>query len=158
MSFIAGRYTATWNNLALGQHSDGIRVSHQHFKRLIVGDNFGDGPQDAIYRGSEFFVSGTLMEANAAAMPSLAWPYGNIYEAGEPGRMDVAGSFVKSLVLTAITGTPAASTPATLTCTRAIIAENFPIEILFGPDLREIPYRMRCYRSADSTPVFASQT
>jgi hypothetical protein len=48
----------------------------------------------------------------------------------------------QALVLTAIAGTPAASSPATLTASQAILAANFPWKLLFGPTLRKFPLRM----------------
>lgn len=157
MGFIAGRYTATWNSLALGQSADGLRVMHQIFKRLITGDAWGDTPQDGIYRGAAVMVSVNLIEYNAAAIATLKWPYNaTAWDMGVIGRLDVGSSLVKSLVLTAVASTPAASTPASITMANTILAENFPVEILLAPDLREVPIRLRTYPNGSG--VFATET
>lgn len=160
--FVAGTYTATYDSNAVGQTQEGFRISHQFFKRLITGDLAADTPQDGIYRGREQFVGFTIIEAAAAAIADMIEPYyastGVPLALGKIGILDVqgdqadegspgAGSVkVRSLVLTAVTGTPAYDGgPATMTLTNAIIAENFPVEMLYGPDLRDIPIRMRIY-------------
>lgn len=157
MAFIAGRYTAVWNSLALGQTAEGFRLSHSFFKRLITGDSFAEAPQDGIYRGGELFIGMNLIAYDSAALPSIMWPYAATFlDLGVIGRTDVGSTIAKSLVLTAVTGTPAASTPATLTLPNAILAEGFPVELLFAPDLREVPLRQRIY--PNSSGVFGTQT
>ena len=159
--FVAGGYTATFNSNALGQTADGYRISHQFFKRLITGDLAADTPQDAIYRGREQFVGFTLIEAEEAGVADMIEPYfastGVPLALGKIGNLDVQGDSadgsptsgtvkVKALVLTAVSGTVAADAgPASITLTNCIIAEGFPIEILYAPDLREVPVRMRVY-------------
>ncbi len=151
MSFIAGQYTATYKTSALGQTAEGWRCSHQFFKRLITGDTYAQTPQDAVYQGAEVFVQGRLIEYNATGALGAFWPYSStIFALGVIGRLDVASSIAGALVLTALAGTPAAAAPATLTFTQAILAEGFPVELLFAPDLREVPLRFRCY------PYFAT--
>jgi hypothetical protein len=146
VAFIAGGYTATWNALAVGQIADGIRLIHQFFKRLVSGDAYAESPQDAIYRGAELAIAFRLMEFDAAAIQTIKWPYAATkWDISTVGRADVGSSLAKSLVLTAVAGTPAAATPATATFSKAILHENFPVEVLYAPDLREVPLRMRIY-------------
>src|SRR5690349_10658620 len=105
-AFLAGRYTATWNNLAVGVTADGFRLNHKFFKRLITGDNFAETPQDAIFRGAEMFIGWTAIQYDAASLPTVMWPYAaTLYDMGVIGRTDVGGSLAKSLVLTAVAGT-----------------------------------------------------
>ena len=159
MPFIAGGYSCTWNALAIGQTADGYRLTHQVFKRLITGDTYAETPQDAVYRGAEAAIAMRLIEYDAAAVQTIKWPYGTgatpKWTLGLIGGLDVASSLVKSLVLTAIVGTTAATVPATLTASKTILHENFPVEILFAPDLREVPLRLRLYPTAG---VFAVET
>lgn len=157
--FLAGQYTATYNGKALGQSAEGFRLSHQFFKRLVTGDLGAETPQDGVYRGREQFAAFRLIEAAEAGVEELAEPYGDPLELGQIGILDQQGSSasggsgsgpatgkVKSLVLTAVAGTSAADGgPATMTFPNAILAEGFPVEVLYGPDLREIPVRMRIY-------------
>lgn len=165
--FVAGGYTATWATAALGQTADGFRISHSFFKRLITGDLAADTPQDAIYRGREQFVGFTLIEAEEAGVADLTEPYfattGVPLALGPIGNLDVQGDQAdgtptagavkaKALVLTAVSGTVAANAgPATITFTFAVMAEGFPVEVLYAPDLREIPVRMRVYPDMTSS-------
>lgn len=145
-NFIAGPYTATYKGLSLGQTADGFRVSHSFFKRLITGDAYGQTPQDDVFQGAEMFCSFRCIQYDAAAVRSAMWPYGSSHlTIGAVGRLSAQQSLSGSLVLTAIAGTPAATEPATLTFTKAILAEGFPVELLYAPDLREVPIRMRLY-------------
>lgn len=157
--FITGRYTATYNSLTLGQTADGIRVSHQFFKQMITGDAGGQTRQDAVFQGAEMFLGLTLLEYDAAGAQAAFWPYNStIYDMGVIGRLDVQNGICQQIVLTALAGTPAATeaAPATFTLPQCILAENFPVELLFAPALREIPLRFRVY--ANSSGVFATQT
>ncbi len=157
MAFIAGPYTATWNALACGQLASGFTLSHKFFKRLITGDNFAEAPQDSVYRGAEMHVDFTCIAFDAAAIQTLMWPVSATrWDMGQVGRTDVGSAIAKSLILTAVAGTPAAATPATLTALLSILAENFPVNILLAPDLREVPLKLRIYPS--SLGVFATQT
>lgn len=158
--FIAGQYTATYATKAVGQTADGYRMSHSFFKRLVTGDLAGDTPQDGIYRGREQMIGFTIIEADEAAVADIVEPYadtsGDLLELGKIGIFDIQGDQgdggspsarpCKQLVLTAVTGTAAADAgPATITLPFCIIAENYPIEQLYAPDLRDIPIRMRIY-------------
>jgi hypothetical protein len=155
VTFICGRYTATLAANALGQTADGFRVSHQLFKRLITGDAMAQTPQDSIIQGAEMFVGARLIEYNAAGAQNAFWPLAStIYDMGVIGRLDTA--IADSLVLTAVANTPAAATPATATFLLTTLAEGFPVELLFAPDLREVPLRLRVYPSSQG--VFGTQT
>lgn len=146
MGFIAGRYTGTWNAAAIGQTAEGFTLSHQFFKRLITGDAYGEAPQDAVYRGAAVEVGWRSIEYNAAAIAGLIWPYnGTLLDMGTVGRLDYGSSLAKQLVLTAVAGTPAAAAPASVTLTLTILKEGFPVDMLFAPDLREVPLRLRAY-------------
>jgi hypothetical protein len=157
MSFIAGAYTVTYNGMSVGQIEAGTTLEWLANKRLITGDNQGDSPQDAVYRGHDVHADFILMEYNASAAAAAFWPYsGTFGTQGTVGRLDVGSSLAKALVLTAVAGTPAAATPASLTAATAILAEGFPVRVLFAPDLRDIPLRMRIYPSVAG--VFWSTT
>lgn len=157
MSFIAGRYTATYGGDALGQTEDGIRLIHSVFKRLITGDAGGQTPQDAIYQGMEAFIQYTLIEWNAEGAALALWPYGSGYLNASAAIGSLDSSHVNQLVMTAVAGTPANTTgPATITLPNTILAEGFPVEILFAPDLRTVPIRQRIY--PNSSFVFGTLT
>jgi hypothetical protein len=155
-NFIAGGYTATYNAKAIGQAAQGYRISQQFFQRLVTGDSMAESPQDAVYRGMEMHVAMNLIEYGAAGIQDIMCPYATQWAMGQVGRMDITSSLAKSLILTAVAGTPAAATPATATFLTSILAEGFPVELLFAPDLREVPMRLRVYPNAAG--VFGTKT
>lgn len=53
----------------------------------------------------------------------------------------LASNLAMSMVLTAVAGTPAASSPASLTAPRTIIEPGFNIGLLFNSKLRQVPVR-----------------
>jgi hypothetical protein len=82
------------------------------------------------------------------------------FTVGLPGRLD--SSLVASLVLSAITGTPAKNAShISLTAAGAIYAENFNMNTMLGPTLRKLPTRYRLYPymasvGGVSSPIFFS--
>lgn len=169
MSFLAGGYTSTYNAKALGQTGDGYRMTVETFKRVITGDYGGETPQDAVYRGQRRSTQFRLLEANAAGVLDLLYPYsdtiGDEWDLGQIGLLDVRGqggvsaaSRAKAMVLTAITGTSAANDgPATITIPLSILAGSFPVELLLAADLKEVPIRMEHYPNM-STLLWGSST
>lgn len=166
-NFIAGKYTITFGATpgAVGQTRDGIRTNYTIFKQLITGDSFAQAPQNAVYQGAELFTQFTAIEYNAAKMGALLFPYsgtpGTYFDMGLIGRLDVldlalTNNIAQQLILTALAGTPAAASPATITLPLSVLAEGFPVEILFAPALREVPLRLRQYPNASG--VFGTVT
>jgi len=152
MSFLAGKYTVTYDGATVGQTRDGIRIEWFANKQLITGDNEGLTPQDAVFQGYEVFIEFVCLEYNYVKTLLAAWPYSSTVWAlgnqGNVGRTDVGSSLAKVLILTNTPGTPAAGTPTTITCTYAVLAEGFPVQILMAPALREVPLRFRLYPNA----------
>jgi len=165
-NFVAGQYTVTFGATpgACGQAKEGIRTTAQVFKQLITGDSFAQAPQNAVYQGAECFVQWTAIEYLAAKIQAMIWPYhasNTPFSMSTIGRLDVldvalTNNIAQQLILTALAGTPAAASPATLTFPFAVLAENFPVELFFAPALREIPLRMRVYPNASG--VFGTVT
>lgn len=150
MAFISGQYTMTYGGTTIGQIEDGIRLEHFVNKRLITGDNQGRTPQDAVYQGHEAFAQFTIMEADNAQVLDAVWPYDttNFGRQSTIGRLDVGSSLTVALVMTALASTPAVGNPTTITIPRAILAEGYPVSVLYAPDLRDIPLRLRLYPDA----------
>ena len=152
MSFIAGGYTLTYGGSTLGQIEDGISHQHSPHYEAIRGDNLGDVLQDGVYRGASVFVSFTLIEWNATAVQALMWPWSathgtlgtigrlmtGIKTIGTPGGAGGTGT----LVATAVSGTPAAATPATRTYHLAMIPDGADVSYAFAPRLRRLPVRL----------------
>jgi hypothetical protein len=154
MAFIAGQYTATYAGAAVGQILEGVTIEHTFFKQIITGDNMAETPQDAVFRGAAVFCQFTLMEYNAAGARAVFWPYGTTYLSITKviGTLDSVNS--ATLILTALPNSPAATAPATITATMAILAEGYPVGILMAPALRTVPIRMRFYPT--ESKIFAS--
>lgn len=146
MTFIAGPYVVSYNGTTVGQCRD-ITIEHFVNKQLITGDNLAATPQDAVYQGMEVFVEFTMMEHDNVFALDAFWPYsGTDGVPGQVGRLDVASSLAKVLLLTAVAGTTAgAVTLEDFNATLAILAEGFPVRILQAPALKEVPIRMRLY-------------
>ncbi len=156
-SFMAGQYTVAWNSQLLGIF-DGTDAGLPAFDFQIVEqpidntDAYGGTYIDGVYRGANAFFSGILDEYKAATIGTM-WPstIGGIFVLGVIGRL--MSALASSLVFTAIAGIPAATNPATITFGTAILAPGFPVKLLFGPRLRQIPLRQRlmAYLNAGNT-------
>lgn len=176
--FIAGRYSVTWDPPGAGTGAvdvgiveRGYELQLSYSKKLITNtDAYADAVIDAIYRGANVFWQTTCLEYKAGSL-NPAFPYGSIGDGvflayaptgatymslGVIGRLDsnVAGV----LIATSTTATPAVSTPATLTATYSLIAENFNVNLLFGPEERKVPMRMRFYPYLDTVLKFFTAT
>lgn len=120
-------------------------------------DSYAKSTVDAIYQGADWFASMTCQEYKAGTIAAW-WPFSTL------GRMGVIGRLLYDLslplVLTAVAGTPAATSPATLTATRSILAPGFGTRILFGPTLRTVPLRFQLlpYYVTGTTPGWFTTT
>lgn len=153
MAFVAGQYTATLAGSTVGQLEQGINLSHSFNKQMIVGNNMGSTIQDGCFQGADMTVEYRLMEYNATSALAAFWPYGTTFMkvVSLPGMFDVQNSLYAALVLTALAGTPAATHgPASITIPRAILRENFNVQMLLDTTLRVIPIQQRAY------PAFGS--
>lgn len=150
MAFIAGAYTVTWNSVTIGQVSDGIRLRQSNSVEVIKGQSLGESTQDGVYQGGDAFIQLESLEYITGAIAAW-WPYGDLGVVGLPGRL--LTSLAKSLVLTAVSGTPAESSPATLTASKAILAPNQNLELLFATRLRRVPlmFQLLPYTSGDNS-------
>jgi hypothetical protein len=92
-----------------------------------------------IYQGADYEAMFLAMEYKAGTTGAW-WPYGTLGLMGIIGRLRY--SLSAALVMTAIAGTPAAASPATLTASHALMSANFPTQLLFGPTLRKLPMQM----------------
>ncbi|MHA1663255.1 MAG: hypothetical protein ACTSVR_08385 [Candidatus Thorarchaeota archaeon] len=143
MSNIAGPYVATYSGGILGITNQGVTMSHQVFKEKITGDVLGDATIDNVYLGTDVFVETILNEYNAAGAQGAFWPYhATLGAIGIVGKLDSA--YAQALILTVVAGTSAATAgPTTVTFTKAILADNFPVNILFSSRHRKVPLRFQ---------------
>lgn len=158
-TFVAGRYSATYDRDGSGGGSpadigiteEGYEIQQSHFKEVIARtDAYGDTPIDAIHRGLQVFAQFTCIEYLASVL-GMAFPIqgtapgvgAGTLNLGVIGVLDSGKAGI--LVLTSTTGTPAASSPATMTLHRCIQAENADIRFIMAPTLRKLPIRLRVY-------------
>lgn len=169
-TFVAGRYSATYDPPGgtaatdMGTMSDGYEISARVAKELIgETDQYGQMVVDAIYRGiADVFIQGTAIEWKTGVLLA-ATPYQAMAATGStyfgPGTIarldtDVCGV----IILTATSSTPAASSPATMTATYSILAENFDVRWALTSKLRKMPLRFRVYPYLDTAIKFFTAT
>jgi len=153
---IFGVYTATWNGVSIGDTTvDGFKLIYSVLeKKLSPTQTYGDTYIDGIFRGGNCRISFTLAEWVAGGK-ALLWPHTG--GSGFDGTFTTVGKrisgFSSALVLTAAAGTPAAAAggPATLTSAYAKLASDTDIDLLLGPDNRDIPIVMDLLPYNDGT-------
>ncbi len=143
VALIAGPYTGTWSGTSVGLVDDGFRLRLGVNKELVKGDAYGDSAIDGVYRGGDVFLTLTCIEYGAAI--AVFWPYGTLGVMGQVGRSDVGSTIAAATVLTVVSGTTAASTPASLTASQSIISEDYNAELAFRSGNRPVPITLRCY-------------
>lgn len=154
-TYLAGKYDGTYDGATIGELTDGWKLSASLFSRIITGHSGAKTPQDGIHQGGECFLAFTCMEAYLAKVKLAFWPLSaTLFDLGVIGRLDSA--IAKQTVMTALAATPAAASPASITFPLCKLAEGYPVEMLFGPDLREVPIRFRLF--PNSSNVFGSVT
>lgn len=145
-TFVSGAYNATYNSTAVGLTEDGFRLNQSISQENIdKSDLYGDTLLDFIYRGGQAFIQYTGKAYKAGSIAPL-WPWGaalgTIATTAAPiGRQ--ASDVAKAFVLTAVANTPAATSPASLTASMAVMAPSFNWELLFDNRLRQVPTKLQ---------------
>lgn len=157
MTITAGAYTATYNSNSLGDTQDGWRHEVTGHRKDVTVDRFGDMPIDGVYRGVSSFVEAVLKDWDAAGFNALWWPYnGTPGVAGVVGRLEVGSQLALSLVLSALSGTPAATTgPASATFALSILDAEFARNVNYNSEDRSMPVRIRNYVNTSNGVLFA---
>lgn len=160
-TLIAGPYTATWNSVALGIFEGD--ASLPTIERTDVVEDVGNTSAygrtiiDGVFLGSNWTAQMVCMEYKAGPLAAFA-PYHATL-----GRLGTIGVLIytlsQALILTAVSGTSAASTPASLTASKSLLLPGFAARLVYGPTIRKVPLRFRLlpYDSAGATIHF-SQT
>lgn len=162
-SVIAGRYSATYTkpagsplDLGITNSPGGYHIATTPDWRVIKDtDAYGANAIDAIWRGwsdvgvsfvSKEWKSGTVTAANPAA--AFLSTGATAFDAGIPGRRasDIGGA----MIMTATSGTPAASSPATATFALVIVREGFKQEWMYDSIERDMPFDFRVIGLTDS--------
>lgn len=144
-SIIAGAYTATWNGVALGifEGDSGLpTLSHQIMAQNIDNTSlYGRALIDAVFQGMAVSFQMVCMEYKAGTV-AAAFPQNAVMgRMGTVGRLHYA-SLAAALVMTAVAGTPAAASPATLTAPKTCLAPGVDVSLAFGPVVRTVPLRL----------------
>ncbi|MFO0801485.1 MAG: hypothetical protein U0804_28805 [Gemmataceae bacterium] len=142
-TFVAGRYSLTYNSVDAGLSRDGHRLNVNFLKRAIdQSDLYGRTLIDSLYMGVRCRLTLQALEYAAKTTGPL-WPYAALGVLGGTSRLD--SNLAQTIVMTATAGTPAAAAPATWTASKGIIAENNNADLLYGADLREVPLSFQIY-------------
>ena len=163
-TFVSGRYAGTYDALDVGITRDGYELQlDSEMEDISETDAYGLSVIDGIWRGGNCFLQFTSTAYKPGSLEAF-WPFGGPAEG--PGVLGVlfdgtlhedinlpigelASNVAKSMVLTASKGTPAASSPATLTGAYALLARGAGGRLLFNSKLREVPVRLRLYPYED---------
>jgi len=122
----------------------GLNEGPHRFIQIAKGANitpnrFGDSVVDGIYRGGNCLIQMSLKEYTAG-VKKIIWPFSptDLGLTGVIGR--AMSDIAQQLVLTAISGTPAATNgPVTRTCPLVVFAPEHNMELIMGNDERNIP-------------------
>jgi hypothetical protein len=153
MAFIAGPYTWTLGSVSgplgavfpLGTIEDApsLELPNNNVDP-IRGDNLGDATQDGVFRAGDCFLNLVLQEYNALGAKYAFAPY-----AVEFGMVGCVGSLMSEYADELI-GTPlspgctlGAEATKTFLGYRAVLAPGFPIRLLMGSRLRNVPLRFQ---------------
>lgn len=155
---VAGAYTGTWNSIAIGMTRNGFTLSAEGKQEVInQTDLYGDTIIDLVYRGRDTYLE-WVAKVWRNASPTLWWPWGatigTIWTVAAPIAR-LGSAVAQSLVLTAVANTPAASKPATLTASKAILAPGFNASLLFDSRCRDVPLRMLALPTDDAVTAGA---
>lgn len=138
----AGQYTVSYNGTSVGifegeQGYPSILFIPQS-KPIDRTDAYARMKVDSLRLGEDYQFEGVLMEY-AKGIAAL-FPYGVFGRQGVRGTLK--WSLAAALVFTAIAGTSASATPATITASKAILADGFQSKLVYGPDIRVVPVKM----------------
>jgi len=140
-SLIVGGYTITFDSLALGifQGEEGYPAVRQRPKSKPIAntDRYAKTKIDSITHGVDYVFKGILEEYTKALAAGVLWPFATFGKQGQVGLLKFLSA--KVLILTAIAGTTAAASPATLTANKAVYADDHEPELIYAPDLRVVP-------------------
>lgn len=140
-TWIDGRYAGTYNAVSTGITENGYDLIIALKEEVIEeSDVYGGSLMDYIYRGGNCQVRADCKEYMAGTTTPM-WPWGSLGQMRTPtlpiGRL--ASGVGAALLLTATANTPAATAPATLTVTIAILAPGQQSTLNFNSRLRRVP-------------------
>ncbi|MBX9682129.1 MAG: hypothetical protein K2X38_25505 [Gemmataceae bacterium] len=145
---VSGPYTGTYNSLPLGtQNDDGFRLSCTiQGQEINASDAYGMTLVEGIYRGQNWRVAFTGLEANKTGLLAILQAFGQVGAAGTltpklTGIGNRMTTYAQALVLTAILADPP-TMPQTLTAVNAVFAPNTNTQMLMTSKMREMPLEL----------------
>jgi hypothetical protein len=154
-TFIAGRYSGTYNSVDVGITDDGYELEQTSSADMIdSSDAYGDSILDWVYRGGNVSLGFTSKAYKAGAITPF-WPWGamGVMLTAAAPLSRLASDVAKSMVLTAVANTPAAAAPATRTGSLSILSPNSPAKLLYNSKLRQVPIQLSLLPSLSSGTV-----
>lgn len=153
MSFISGPYAWTYGSpggpvgaaYPLGTIEDAPALEMGNEVDPISGDNLGSAMQDGIFRGGSCFLNLVLQEYNLPVAHYCFHPWAtNFGDVGCVGSL--LSTYADSLVGTPLSplctlGGVLVEGLKVITFYKAVLAPGFPIRLLFGSRLRNVPLR-----------------
>lgn len=104
---------------------------------------YGKTVIDAVFQGTNWFAQMTCLEYKTGPLGAFA-PY-----SATLGALGTVGvllySLAQPLIFTAVAGTSASASPATLTASKTILLPGFTSRLMYGPTLRKVPLRFRLF-------------
>lgn len=145
-TFVPGVFAGTYNGTTLGlTTSEGWRLKWRDSVKKINDTNaYGDTLIDGIYRGKQGVqLLVTVKEWNSIVKAAI-WPWSVPATPVFDGKLGQIGQLMsdaaKAIVLTPEANSPAATVGSnTFTASKAILSPDNDIELLMGPDERDIP-------------------
>lgn len=139
VAVIGGRYSGAYSGSNTGITETGYELQQSVATEDIdETDAYGGSIVDFFYRGANTYLQFASKEYAYGISPF--WPWASLGAMGIIGRL--ASAVAAAMVLTSTSGTPAASSPATLTGGAAILAPNFPAGLLYNSKARNVPVRL----------------
>lgn len=138
----------TYNALAQGYTRRGLTLHYQsHAERVDESDVYGRTLLDLIYQGGDIELD-YIARVYGTNVLSAFWPWGGgtfgvISTYAQP--VATLGSGVgQAFVATATANTPAATLPATLTASKAILSPDVDQQLIYSSTARDVPIRLVC--------------
>lgn len=155
-----GHYSMTYapqgSNAANCGLVKGVRLLRgRHSHRMITADQWGDTEISSIYRGQNWTLSVTFKEWNDVVRKIIS-PFAAT--GGDWGGLGTIGQLGDSkygiIVLTPVTGTPAATVgPTLITIHSATLAPENDVDIILGNEERDIPVLFKIWPTVQSSVV-----
>lgn len=157
---IAGAYTSTYNSVAVGMTTNGFELQvDTHGEIVNETDIYGESVLDFVQRGSSYrLIAESKVFKAGSVTPFYPWgSLGVIATTAAPiGR--IASDVAASMVLTVVSNTKAHNTTPsinTLTASKAILAPNSNLSLLFSSRVRNVPLNLMLLPSESGGTVTA---